>query len=100
MNGYQGQIRARDQNQGYFPSNQEIFTLISEQSQKGESGEGIISLSKFGIFAPEGTIILLNNKEIKIGKTKMYQIDEVDITSIKFLENSSNEVIIDFVVSY
>ena len=100
MNGYQGQIRARDQSQGHFSPEQDIFILISEQCQKGTSGEGITGLSKFGIFAPEGTIILLNNKEIKIGKTKIYQIDEVNITSIKFLENSSNEVIIDFVVSY
>lgn len=95
MNGYQGQIRARDQDQGYFPGGSDIFILIKEQCQ----GD-VVSLSRLGIFAPENTLVKINDKEIKIGKTKIYEIDEVSITSIKFLENSSNEVIIDFVVSY
>lgn len=94
MNGYQGQIRARDQENGKFIHNQQLFTLIRENSSF-EIG----SLQRIGIFAPEGTTFLINGKQIKIGKTKIYEADEVKITSLQVLEDSSNEVIIDFVVS-
>jgi len=97
MNGYQGQIRARDQEGGKFIGGQELFELINKKDTY--STFDVDHIERIGIFAPEGTIFLINNKEIKIGKTKIYEADEVKITSLKVKEDSSNEVIIDFVVS-
>lgn len=94
MNGYQGQIRARDQENGKFLPSDDIFELISNNS-----AFDIKYIERIGIFAPEETIFLINGKNIKIGKTKIYEADEVKITSLKVVEESSNEVIIDFVVS-
>lgn len=94
MNGYQGQIRARDQENGKFLAGQQLFNLI-----KDNSSFEIDHLQRIGIFAPEDTVFLINGKQIKIGKTKIYEADEVIITSLQVMEDSSNEVIIDFVVS-
>ena len=97
MNGYQGQIRARDQEGGKFIGGQELFELINKKDTY--STFDVDHIERIGIFAPENTIFLINDKEIKIGKTKIYEADEVEITSLKVKEDSSNEVIIDFVVS-
>lgn len=93
MNGYQGQIRSRDQENGKFLANQQIFTLIQD-----ESVAEIRYISRIGISAPFKTRIKLNNIQIQIGKTNIYQLEKVEITSIKFVEDTSNNVIIDFII--
>lgn len=94
FNGYQGQICAFDQENGYFPANQEIFTLIQNLTYVN-----IDSLERIGIEAPPTTKVKLNNQVIEIGKTGFYEVDNVEITSIKFVENSPKDVIIDFIVN-
>ena len=94
INGYQGQIRAADQPNGYFPANQEIFNLIQDLTYIN-----IDYLERIGIQAPPATRLKLNNTVIEIGKTGLYEADDVAITSIQFYENSPKNVVIDFVVS-
>lgn len=102
MNGYQGQIRAIDQNQHCFLANVDIVDLIKDSTRENNNKENLF-IKKLGIFTAEGTEISLTVKggtavTIKIGKTKMYQLDEVQIVSIKFVENSPVQTIIDFII--
>lgn len=97
LNGYQGQICAADQNNRCFAANQEIFTLIQDLAHVE-----VDYLERVGIQAPPGTMILINNStasKIEIGKTGLYEADDVEITSLKFLEDSPESVIIDFIIS-
>ena len=94
INGYQGQICAADQPNGYFPANQEIFNRIQDAAYVN-----IDSLERIGIQAPPATRLKLNNEIIEIGKTGLYEADDVAITSIQFYENSPKNVIIDFIAS-
>ena len=87
MNGYQGQIRAFDQSGHTFPANQNIKPLIS-----------VRFIKKISITAPQGTKMKLNEKQIRIGKTGIYEAEDLQITSFVFLENTSSNVIIDFIV--
>ena len=96
-NGYQGQIRAMDQPNGYFiggnsQTAQEIFTLIQQDTSITTA-----YVEKIGIQTYPGTLIRLNGQTIEIGKTGMYETDEVEITSIQFPENSPKNVIIDYI---
>lgn len=93
VNGYQGQIRAADQLQGYFLANQQIYNLIV-----AEAADQINYISRIGILAPAATRLKINNIIIEVGKSEVYQIDDVKITSIKFIENSSPDVIIDYII--
>lgn len=55
-------------------------------------------LLKLGIQAPEGTIVKINNANIKIGKTGIYELDEtVTIRSLIFPEGADENTIVDFV---
>lgn len=94
LNGYQGQICAIDQPNGYFAANQEILNLIQELTYPN-----IDYLERIGIEAPQKTRLRINNQLIEIGKTGLYEVDNAEITSIRFIENSSRDVIIDFIIS-
>lgn len=55
-------------------------------------------LYKLGIQAQEGTLVNINNTAIKIGKTGIYELDDVlKITSIIFPQATSATTIVDFV---
>ena len=56
-------------------------------------------LIKLSIQAPEGTKLKINDMPIKIGKTGLYELDQiVEIKKLVFVEeNSPDETIIDFV---
>lgn len=56
------------------PSNINIFNNILNQI-------GVSSIKKLGIQAPNGTICYVNGQEIMIGRTGMYELDEVIIVS-------------------
>lgn len=54
-------------------------------------------LFKLGIQAEPGTTMLINNKAIKVGKTGIYQLDEViNITSLKFTSETDENTLVDF----
>lgn len=94
INGYQGQIKASDQPSGYFMAGNEIMDLIREACNDQYND----FIQRIGIEAPEGTQILINNKSIKIGKTNMYEAQNVNITSLTFVQNSDRNVVIDYII--
>lgn len=95
VNGYQGQICAADQPNGYFAANEEILNLIQNLASVQ-----VDYLERIGIEAPPGTEIKINNQEhlFQIGKTGFYEVDDVIIQSLKFPINSPKNVIIDFII--
>lgn len=93
MNGYQGQIRALDQDGHTFSANQNIKSLIQQ-----ESVGSVEYIKKISITAPEGTKMMLNENQIRIGKTGIYEAEDLQITYFAFLDNTSSDVIIDFIV--
>lgn len=93
MNGYQGQLRASDYEGRTFPVKQELINLIQEESSIPISG-----LKKLSVFTLQGTRMQINEKEIRIGKTGIYEIEDVEITSFQFLDNVSSQTIIDFII--
>ena len=55
-------------------------------------------LSKLGIQAAKGTIVNINGIPIKIGKTGIYELDEVvNIKSLIFPNGADENTIVDFV---
>ena len=93
MNDYQGQIRALDQDGHTFSANQNIYSLIQQ-----DAVSSIKYIKKISITAPEGTRMRLNRRQIHIGKTGIYEAGDLQITSFIFLEDTSSDVIIDFIV--
>ena len=55
-------------------------------------------LYKLGIQASEGTIVKINNVPVKIGKTGIYELDNiVDVKTLVFPNGADEDTIIDFV---
>lgn len=55
-------------------------------------------LYKLGIQAAEGTTVEINNVPIKIGKTGIYELDNiVDVKTLVFPNGADEDTIIDFV---
>jgi hypothetical protein len=55
-------------------------------------------LTKMGVQTAPGTIIKVNNVEIKIGKTGIYELDEVvNVKSLIFPYGADADTIVDFV---
>ena len=55
-------------------------------------------LFKLGIQAEEGTQVLINNASVKIGKTGIYELDNiVKITSLIFVDETNTSTLVDFV---
>lgn len=42
--------------------------------------------------------IIINNQEIEIGKTEIYELRDVEITSLKFKQDMDNNTIIEYVL--
>ena len=94
INGYQGQIKASDQPAGYFTAGTDIMNLISTAC----NGQYYGSIQRLGIEAPENTLFSINNESIKIGKTGIYQVRDVSITSFTISQDSTKEVVIDYII--
>ena len=43
-------------------------------------------------------VVILNNQEVEIGQTEMYEIRDVAITSLKFKQNMDNNTIIEYIL--
>ena len=86
-NGYTGQIK------GPFTANRELFDLILEQSI-----DSVDYISHLGVQATPGTVITINEKDIEISRTKIYEVssDDTRITSIKFKNGADEDTIIDY----
>ena len=92
LNGHLGQVV------GPFPANKDLLDddgaigVFTPQKERPV-------LYKLGIQAPKGTIVKINNANIKIGITGIYEIDldMIPITSIIFPNSTQDDVIIDFI---
>ena len=102
-NGFFGQI------QGPFQEGDEIFAAIQAQCKNpinyitkiGIHYPGNFDFDLNGIFWPPSNPIkyahiLINNIDFQIGKTRMLELEDVQITSIKFLETTDSNVYIDY----
>lgn len=97
MNGYQGQIYAKDQQEQKIPANVNILQLMPQK-------DTIKHLKKISISAPQKTRVRITygadqQETIQIGKTGMYEIDDIQITSLAFFEDSSADTIIDYIIA-
>ena len=90
MNGYMGQL------QGPFQANEELYTRIKESCI-----EKMDSICHLGIQTITGdkVVIEINNKEIEIGKTGMYEVRDTEITSIKFKMDVDANTILDYTIN-
>ena len=96
LNGNQGQIRAKDQDENKFIAGQQLYGLIAAAVNPRY---GITSLARIGIQAPVATHVLLNDIDFEIGKTGILEARDLNITSIKFVEDTDDSVIIDFIIN-
>lgn len=96
LNGNQGQIRAKDQDGNKFIAGQQLYGLIVAAVNPRY---GITSLARIGIQAPVATHVLLNDIDFEIGKTGILEARDLNITSIKFVEDTDDSVIIDFIIN-
>ena len=110
-NGYQGQITTSNQPGYVFRANQDLMDLIIQDSKWTSSPSTIIYIERIGIQAQPETVVLLTNRSssslisgqittsIKIGKTGLYEANDVQINHIAF-QNDTQNVIIDYIINY
>lgn len=110
LNGYQGQIAACYQPDFCFRKEQDLMPLIIQDSKWKNDSNKHIYIERIGIQAQPGTVVLVSNslqdgsgrenQEIKIGSTGIYEANDVRIDYIEFIENTSYDVIIDYILNY
>lgn len=93
MNGYQGQILAFNRPDKIFKKNEELFTIIKQQSCIP-----IDYIQSIGIQAKDGTELFLNNQLVQIGQYEVLQLNNVKITSIKFNQDTDSSTKIDYII--
>ena len=55
-------------------------------------------ITKLGIQAEKGTVVCINGANIKIGKTGIYELDDViEVKELYFPNGADNETIVDFI---
>lgn len=96
-NGFFGQI------QGPFTQNEEVFTKIQSQCLNP-----ISYISKIGVhFVGNSDLDLkgkkqgkyfvkMNDIQFQLGKTRMLELEDVEITSIKFTQDVNEKIYIDY----
>ena len=91
QNGHIGQVT------GPFNANQDLLADFGPiGSFTPELQRPIIY--KIGIQAEKGTVVSINNTNIKIGNTGIYQLDDViKINELSFPNGATEDTIIDFV---
>ena len=94
MNGYQGQLRAFDQQGRVFPANIELISLFADVPPETT----FRYVKKLSIFTLQGVRMRINGKEIRIGETGIYEVEDVEITSFMFIEDAPTQTIIDFII--
>lgn len=73
----------QDGSETTYPAGIDIYSEILTQA-------GTSSIKKLGIQAPNGTICYVNNQEIMIGRTGIYELDEVvPVTSLRFIKKQT-----------
>ena len=91
QNGHIGQVI------GPFTADQDLLSDNGAIGKFTPENERLI-LYKIGIQSDIGTKIKVNGSTIKIGKTGIYELDDlIKITDLRFPEGASSDTIIDFV---
>ena len=72
-------------------SNQDIISMLKEKYDFSK-------IMKLGIQTKTGRKCKINNQNIEIGKTGIYEVNNVDIDSFSFLQNENELAIIDCIV--
>ena len=93
INGYQSQIASINQENKEFEKNTNLFDIIAEEFEEGKN----YIVRRIGIQTTPGIKVLLNSIPIVIGKTGIYEVDDVEITSI-VLEENNDDMIIDYII--
>lgn len=92
-NGFFGMI------EGPFAADEEIFTKIQEQCKypiKYINKIGIVYTGSIGSIKFPQIFIILNNIQFQIGNAKKLELEDVEITSIKFREDINDKIYIDY----
>lgn len=114
LKSYQGQIASIRQPDFSFPEGN-LFDLIKQNSifKDQRQDEKTFIISRIGIVTEPGNIVSLGNYvagssfndevKVEIGKTGIYQANDIKIKSIKFQNKTGNEIkikntIIDYII--
>ena len=90
LNGRVGQVLGPFDNTDLLSENGAISIFTPETTAP--------ILLKLGIQAEEGTVVQINGAEIKIGKTGIYELDNVvAVRSLIFPDGADDTTIVDFV---
>ena len=93
INGFFGMI------EGPFAADEEIFTKIQEQCKypiKYINKIGIVYTGSLGSIKFPGISVILNNIQFQIGQTRTLELEDVEITSIKFKDDIGDKAYIDY----
>ena len=95
INGYQGEIAAINQPEKKFNSGStnDLFNIISSEFSTDKN----YVVRRIGIQTSPGVVIKLNQVPITIGKTGIYEVDDIEITSIILVEDN-DDMIIDYII--
>ena len=92
-NGFFGMI------EGPFAANEEIFTKIQEQCKypiKYINKIGIVYTGSLGSIKFPGISVILNNIQFQVGQNRILELEDVEITSIKFKDDIGDKAYIDY----
>lgn len=78
---------------GPFQEQEELIGKIKVAAAANE----IKNFKHLGIQCHSGSIVILNNNEIEIGMTGKYEVEKINVLSLKFL-NKENNAIIDYII--
>lgn len=87
MNIYTGQLK------GPFTAGEELFVKIQE-----DAAIAVSFVKHVGIQAEKDSIIKINNRDIQIGETGIYEIGNTEIKSLIFPKDMKENTIIDYTI--
>lgn len=76
---------------GPFNSGVDIISIL-------KANYDFTEVIKIGIQTKTGNKFKINDETIEMGKTKIYEVNNIDIDSLSFLQNENESTIIDFIV--
>lgn len=87
FNIYTGQLK------GPFTAGEELFTKI-----QNDAAIAVSFVKHLGVQADKGSIISINNKDVEIGETGIYEIGNTEIKSLIFITDMAENTIIDYTI--
>lgn len=76
---------------GPFEAGQDLVSLLKKSFT-------FTTVVKLGVQSKTGNKCRVNGQEIEIGKTEIYEISDVDVESVVFLQDEKASTIVDFMV--